>query len=99
MKWNKKLAQLWKDRANKYESGNDGNGEESVTPFNDEIINKKDEYIDTAAINKSYESIQKDCELEGVHLLPQIISPENSTAENVAVERRLLKCEKRGIKH
>ena len=48
-------------------------------------------YIDTAAINESYESIQKDCELEGVHLLPQIVSPEHS---NIAAEERLLKCER-----
>lgn len=90
-KWSKKLAQLWKDRANRYENANDENGYESVTPFNDEKLNEKHECTDTAVINESYESIQKDCELEGVHLLPQIVYPEHS---NIAAEERLLKCQR-----
>ena len=96
-KWSKHLAQLWKDRADAYERDdyerddrNDTDVGESITSCNESCTKSSNKSADAAATNKSYEIVQKDCELEGMHLLPQVVSPENSSTENISVEKRLM---------
>lgn len=100
VKWSKKLAQLWKDRADAYERGSSGRDDISETDerdgtcsFSQERSNEKDKSMETtAAIEESYVNVQKDCELEGIHLFPQIVFPENSTTKDVTLEKKLLAC-------
>lgn len=86
--WSKQLAQLWKNRADSYEEGNDrnaisgGNDSDGSTTSSNDNSNKDDKLIDSAAINESYDNVLKDCESEGMHLLPQVVSPVDNTTEN-----------------
>ena len=71
---------------------NDIDGGGSITSSNEN--NKRDKVIDSAATNESYINVQRDCEIEGMHLLPQVVFPVENTTENIAVEKRLITCTK-----
>ncbi len=59
--------------------GSDTDGGDSTASLNEN--NKKAKVMDPAAI------IQRDYELEGMHLLTQIELPKSNTIENVILER------------
>lgn len=89
------------NRADSYEEGNDRNaisgGNDSVgsTTSSNDNSNKDDKLIDSAGINESYDNVLKDCESEGMHLLPQVVSPVDNTTENVTVEKLLIRTRER----
>ena len=96
-KWSKQLAQLWKDRADAYAKGSpvdDRNDSDKIdinggATSNDHQMSSKNKADDTAAIKESYENTQRDCELDGMHLLPSLLLPE--TSKSIA-DNRLIEC-------
>ncbi len=96
--WSKQLAQLWKDRADTYAKGsladNTNDGGENFSDggsITDHLISAKNAQVDSAAVNECYENTQRDCELDGMHLLPSIMLPETSKS---VVEDRFIECTK-----
>ena len=59
----------------------DGRGGTCIMSSN-ENSNKKDKLICSAAINESYMNVQKDCEIDGMHLLPEVVLPVHNAIES-----------------
>lgn len=86
-------AQLWKDRVDAYANGSQdddkSNDDENDDGSTADHQMSKNILVDSAAVNECYEKTQRDCEFEGIHLLPSIMLPQTSKSE---VEDRLIEC-------